>query len=132
MNGRVRLEPDRIGRVRLQPDRGSDNPMPGNRARQRLGADRQIELPLVDRQTERHAALEPGGEPREHGPIDGPQLDDIRGIQGFYGDVREKSNAGQGNDTAPHASTRYDEGITGLAAMQGQWSTLLRGVELQC
>src|SRR5918995_5495326 len=31
--------------------------------------------------------------------IDGPQLDDIRGIHGLYGDFFEKSNPGIGNDT---------------------------------
>ncbi|WP_197529161.1 matrixin family metalloprotease [Aeoliella mucimassa] len=31
--------------------------------------------------------------------IDGPQLDDIRGMQGLYGDYYEKSNNGQGNGT---------------------------------
>lgn len=31
--------------------------------------------------------------------IDGPQLDDIRGIQGLYGDYYEKSNDGLGNGT---------------------------------
>lgn len=31
--------------------------------------------------------------------FDGPQLDDIRGLHGYYGDAREKSNSGQGNDT---------------------------------
>jgi hypothetical protein len=31
--------------------------------------------------------------------IDGPQLDDIRGIHGLYGDALEKTNGGQGNDT---------------------------------
>jgi serralysin len=36
--------------------------------------------------------------------IDGPQLDDIRGIQGLYGDVFEKSNNGLGNGTAARAT----------------------------
>jgi hypothetical protein len=31
--------------------------------------------------------------------IDGPQLDDIRGVQGMYGDALEKSNNLAGNDT---------------------------------
>jgi serralysin len=31
--------------------------------------------------------------------FDGPQLDDIRGIQGLYGDALEKSHNGQGNDS---------------------------------
>jgi hypothetical protein len=30
----------------------------------------------------------------------GPQLDDIRGVQAFYGDPLEETNAGQGNDSA--------------------------------
>lgn len=37
--------------------------------------------------------------------FDGPQLDDIRGIQGMYGDVFEKSNGGLGNDTAARATS---------------------------
>ncbi len=31
--------------------------------------------------------------------FDGPQFDDIRGVQALYGDFFEKSNNGQGNDT---------------------------------
>jgi hypothetical protein len=37
--------------------------------------------------------------------IDGPQLDDILGIQRGYGDALEKSNNGAGNDTAANASS---------------------------
>jgi hypothetical protein len=36
--------------------------------------------------------------------IDGPQLDDIRAIQGTYGDVNEKSNNFAGNDIAANAT----------------------------
>ena len=36
---------------------------------------------------------------------DGPQLDDIRGVQALYGDFFEKSNSGQGNDTAGLATS---------------------------
>jgi hypothetical protein len=36
--------------------------------------------------------------------FDGPQLDDILGVQSLYGDALEKSNSGQGNDTAAHAT----------------------------
>jgi hypothetical protein len=36
--------------------------------------------------------------------FDGPQLDDIRGIQGLYGDAFEKANNGQGNGTAARAT----------------------------
>ena len=36
--------------------------------------------------------------------FDGPQIDDILGVQSLYGDVYEKSNNGQGNDTAAHAT----------------------------
>jgi hypothetical protein len=39
-------------------------------------------------------------EPTINTAFDGPQLDDIRGIQGFYGDVLEKTNSGQGNNTS--------------------------------
>jgi hypothetical protein len=44
-------------------------------------------------------------EPFINNSFDGPQLDDIRGIQGFYGDVFEKSNAGLGNDTFARATS---------------------------
>jgi hypothetical protein len=37
--------------------------------------------------------------------FDGPQLDDIRGIQGIYGDAYEKSFNGQGNGSAEHATS---------------------------
>jgi hypothetical protein len=36
--------------------------------------------------------------------IDGPQLDDIRGVQGMYGDANEKSNNFTGNDIAANAT----------------------------
>ena len=38
-------------------------------------------------------------EPTANLTFDGPQLDDIRGIQGLYGDAYEKTNDGQGNET---------------------------------
>lgn len=37
--------------------------------------------------------------------IDGPQLDDIRGIQGLYGDALEKTFGGLGNDVVGHATS---------------------------
>jgi hypothetical protein len=37
--------------------------------------------------------------------IDGPQLDDIRGIHGFYGDALEKANNGLGNGTYQRATS---------------------------
>jgi hypothetical protein len=37
--------------------------------------------------------------------FDGPQLDDVRGIQGMYGDAFEKSNGGLGNGTAARATS---------------------------
>jgi serralysin len=36
--------------------------------------------------------------------FDGPQIDDILGVQSLYGDVYEKSNSGLGNDSATHAT----------------------------
>ncbi len=36
--------------------------------------------------------------------FDGPQFDDIRGVQSLYGDFYEKSNSGLGNDTAALAT----------------------------
>lgn len=38
-------------------------------------------------------------------PIDGPQLDEIRGVQFYFGDVNEKSNNKQGNGTAALATS---------------------------
>ncbi len=38
-------------------------------------------------------------------PIDGPQLDEVRAIQFFFGDVNEKSNGGVGNGTAARATS---------------------------
>lgn len=37
-------------------------------------------------------------------PIDGPQLDEVRGVQYFFGDANEKSHNGQGNGTAALAT----------------------------
>lgn len=37
--------------------------------------------------------------------FDGPQIDDILGVQSYYGDFDEKSNGGLGNDTAAHATS---------------------------
>ncbi len=37
--------------------------------------------------------------------FDGPQLDDIRGVQGLYGDAYEKTNGGLGNDVAARATS---------------------------
>jgi hypothetical protein len=43
-------------------------------------------------------------EPTIHLGVDGPQLDDVRGIHGFYGDVFEKSNNGMGNGSYQRAT----------------------------
>jgi serralysin len=43
-------------------------------------------------------------EPNISPNFDGPQLDDILGVQSFYGDALEKTNSGQGNDTVAHAT----------------------------
>ncbi len=43
-------------------------------------------------------------EPQLSMSIDGPQLDDIRGIHAFYGDVNEKSFNGLGNGTPSRAT----------------------------
>lgn len=37
--------------------------------------------------------------------FDGPQLDEVRGVQYFFGDANEKSNGGTGNNTAAHATS---------------------------
>jgi hypothetical protein len=44
-------------------------------------------------------------EPFINTAFDGPQLDDIRGIQAFYGDRLETANSGQGNQTAALATS---------------------------
>jgi serralysin len=38
-------------------------------------------------------------------PIDGPQLDEVRGVQFFFGDANEKSNGGLGNGTPARATS---------------------------
>lgn len=37
--------------------------------------------------------------------FDGPQMDEVRGVQYFFGDVNEKANGGAGNNTAAHATS---------------------------
>jgi hypothetical protein len=44
-------------------------------------------------------------EPNITPSIDGPQLDEIRGVQGLYGDALEKTNSGQGNGSYALASS---------------------------
>jgi serralysin len=44
-------------------------------------------------------------EPFINTSFDGPQLDDIRGIQGLYGDALEKTNGGLGNGTYQRATS---------------------------
>jgi hypothetical protein len=44
-------------------------------------------------------------EPYINTSFDGPQLDDIRGLQGLYGDFNEKSNNNLGNGTAALATS---------------------------
>lgn len=44
-------------------------------------------------------------EPFIDATFDGPQLDDLRGIQGLYGDAYEKSFNGLGNDVASRATS---------------------------
>ncbi|MEM8679418.1 MAG: matrixin family metalloprotease, partial [Planctomycetota bacterium] len=44
-------------------------------------------------------------EPTINATFDGPQLDDIRGMQAHYGDFYEKSNGGAGNNTAANATS---------------------------
>ena len=64
-------------------------------------------------------------EPSTSNFIDGPQLDDIRGIQALYGDPLEKGNGGLGND-APQRATGLgalsvsDDLMIGADAVGGQ------------
>ena len=44
-------------------------------------------------------------EPIINTSFDGPQLDEVRGVQFYFGDANEKSNAGQGNATAALATS---------------------------
>jgi hypothetical protein len=44
-------------------------------------------------------------EPVINTSFDGPQLDEVRGVQFFFGDANEKSNNGQGNDTPELATS---------------------------
>lgn len=48
---------------------------------------------------------------------DGPQFDDIRGIQYVYGDVYEKSNAGMGNDSVLTAIPLGNLSVGGALAL---------------
>lgn len=50
-------------------------------------------------------------EPYINTSIDGPQLDDIRGIQGLYGDAFEKTFNGLGNGTAARAASLGSLGV---------------------
>jgi hypothetical protein len=44
-------------------------------------------------------------EPTIDTSFDGPQLDEVRGVQFFFGDANEESNGGLGNDSAPMATS---------------------------
>jgi hypothetical protein len=58
-------------------------------------------------------------EPAINISFDGPQLDDIRGIQSFYGDALEKSHNGAGNDTfttATHLGALSSGGTRSIGA----------------
>jgi len=44
-------------------------------------------------------------EPYIDATFDGPQLDDIRGLHGLYGDAFEKTNSGPGNDSSTLATS---------------------------
>jgi hypothetical protein len=57
--------------------------------------------------------------------FDGPQLDDIRGLQGFYGDKYEKTNSGAGNNIAARATSlgavaAGESKMVGASAVGGQ------------
>lgn len=49
--------------------------------------------------------------------FDGPQLDDIRGLHGLYGDVYEKSNNGLGNGTYQRATSLGNLSASGSLAI---------------
>ncbi len=51
--------------------------------------------------------------------FDGPQLDDVRGIQGMYGDALEKSFGGQGNDVTARATSLGSLGVGGGLTIGG-------------
>jgi hypothetical protein len=56
-------------------------------------------------------------EPVINTSFDGPQLDDIRGVQDFYGDAFEKSNAGQGNGSHSLATNLGSVPFAGLRSV---------------
>ena len=55
--------------------------------------------------------------PVANSAIDGPQLDEVRGAQFFFGDAFEKTNGGLGNGTAARATPL---GTVGFGPGQGQ------------
>ncbi len=55
-------------------------------------------------------------EPFINTSFDGPQLDEVRAVQFYFGDANEKSNGGLGNDTAALAT---DLGTIALGSMVG-------------
>lgn len=62
-------------------------------------------------------------EPFINTSFDGPQLDDIRGIQGLYGDVYEKSNNGLGNGTYLRATTLGSLSVGGSLSLGSDAAT---------
>lgn len=57
-------------------------------------------------------------EPFSTAGIDGPQLDDVRGVQQLYGDVFEKANGGAGNNT-PETATNLGVLMAGQSKVIG-------------
>ena len=49
--------------------------------------------------------------------FDGPQLDDVRAIQFYFGDANEKTNGGQGNDIFSHATPLGTLGVGGSTSI---------------
>ncbi|MEM9413138.1 MAG: matrixin family metalloprotease, partial [Planctomycetota bacterium] len=64
-------------------------------------------------------------EPFIQSGFDGPQLDDVRAVQRQYGDIYEKSNGFQGNDTIANATFlgSLDDGDTVAIGLDAEFGT---------
>ena len=70
-------------------------------------------------------------EPFLNTTFDGPQYDDIRAIQWFYGDPLEKANDGQGNDTFENATSLgiVSQGATATVGADTGFDTFVHAAE---
>src|SRR4051812_45300493 len=68
----------------------SGDRMPDDGAGQRIGPNRQVELAVGDRQAERHAAIEPGGQRGDEAAIDGPELHRVGAMNAGTGEPADQ------------------------------------------